>query len=135
MRGRCHFCKSPVDPYVIVDTMYEFKLVNTWAYLTDVDVTANDAIYKILSPNRTVRTCRDCFFPPKFSSKDLLARETGQRVRFKVPPRKTWNSQEIYDWYTQMKTCPLTYEQTFDLGIGLVNPGKGFYIRLDRDFQ
>ena len=115
--------------------MYEFKLMNAWAYLTDVDVTANDAIYKILSPNRTVRTCRDCFFPPKFSSKDLLARETGQKVRFKVPPRKTWNSQEIYDWYTKMKACPLTYEEVFDLGIGLVNPGKGFYVRLDQDFQ
>lgn len=114
--------------------MTEFRLVNAWAYLTDVDVTANDAWYKILSPHKTVRTCHDCFVRPKFSLKDVLARETG-KVSFKLPPRKTWNSQEIYDWYTKMKTCPFTHEEVLGLGLGLVNAGKGFYVRLDLDFQ
>jgi hypothetical protein len=78
----------------------------SWSILTDADVTANDTWYKILSPQKTVRVCQECYWPPKTLFKDILKRETTGR-KFESPKRKSWNDAEILAWYKGIRTCPI----------------------------
>ena len=112
-KGRCHSCRAPLDPYVMVESTFEFNQVMTWACLTDVNVVANDFLYRFTSPHKVVRMCHDCYnFKPKVSLRELVSREThGSKLKIRVPPRKTWNDSEIYNWYKGILTCPLTWSE------------------------
>jgi hypothetical protein len=83
--------------------------------------------FKILSPSKTVRVCRDCFIPPKHSSRDILKRETTG-FKLKGPVRKTWNDAEIWAWYNGIRTCPQTFydiEDPFMSNYGFVIKSEG----------
>lgn len=128
-RGRCHSCRAALDPRVIVESQFEFYQVLTWACLTDVNVAANDCIYKFISPYKVVRMCHDCYnFKPKVSLRELTLREThGSKLKVDVPPRKTWNDFEIYQWYKGISNCPLSWLEVPNEF--KVYPYYGFYVR------
>ena len=123
-RGRCHYCRAPLDPHVVVSSTYEYIQVLAWLALTHVDVTANDTWFKILSVNKTVRLCRDCFKKPTISLKDILKRETSG-LKIKGPARKTWNGCEIWEWYNGIRTCPQSF---FDIENPIIS-SNGFVIK------
>jgi len=125
-RGRCHYCRAPLDPHVVVSSTFEYLQVLAWTCLTNVDVTANDTWFKILNVNKTVRLCRECYRPPKTSLKDILKRETSG-LKLKGPARKTWNDAEIWAWYNGIRTCPQSF---YDIENPFV-ANTGFFIRTD----
>lgn len=104
-KGRCHFCKVPLDPYVDVSSVFEYFQVAAWSAITRVDITANDTWYKFISAQRAVKCCRDCYWPKKTLFKDILKRETTGH-KFKSPKRKSWNDAEILTWYSGIRSCP-----------------------------
>jgi len=110
-RGRCHICRCPLDPHVIVDSRFEQLQVLAWSSLTNVNVSSNDSWLKILSPCKTVRLCGDCyFFKPKISPKGLISRETtGSKLVDNCPPRKTWNDREMIEWFRRVPSCPIAW--------------------------
>lgn len=110
-RGRCHICRCPLDPHVIVDSMFEYLQVLAWSSITNVNVSANDRWLKILGPAKTVRMCGGCYFTqPKISPKDLILRETtGAKLVNNSPPRKTWNDAEMIDWFKRIPQCPIAW--------------------------
>lgn len=55
--GRCHSCKVPLDPRIIVDNMSDYRQVLAWSNLTNINVVSNDSIYKFLGPHKVVRMC------------------------------------------------------------------------------
>jgi hypothetical protein len=111
-RCRCHFCRAALDPHIVVRYWAEYLLVVKWINFTKVNVTSNDAWLRILAPNKTVRCCRDCYSRPKISLRDIIRRETRGVSSFKSPPRKTWNDQEIIQWYSAMQNW--SYEDVPD---------------------
>lgn len=122
-RGRCHCCRAPLDPHVVVSSTFEYLQVIAWTCLTRVDVTANDTWFKIVNVNKTVRLCYDCYHPPKTSLKDILKRDASG-LKIKGPPRKTWNDAEMWAWYNGIRTCPRDVECEF-------LPDTGFIIQAD----
>lgn len=112
-KGACHSCRLPLDPYILVDSSFEFRQAITWSILTDVNGTWNDCVYKFLGPHKVVRMCQQCYFyKPKISLKELREREScGSKLSLQIPPRKTWNSFEIYEWYKGIRTCPMTWNE------------------------
>lgn len=123
-KGRCHSCRAPLDPFVVVESSFEFNQVITWGCLTNVNITSNDCLYKFTSPNKVVRMCHDCYkFKPKVSLRELILREThGSKLKNDVPPRKTWNDFEIYSWYKGMTWAEMPEEFR-------VYPDYGFIIK------
>ena len=126
-RGRCHYCRAPLDPHVVVSSMFEYLQVLAWSSLTDVNVTANDTWFKIQNVNKTIRLCRDCYQVPKTSLRGIILRET-KSLKQKSPPRKTWNDAEIWAWYNGIRTCPHTFfelENPFIADSGFVIKSEG----------
>jgi hypothetical protein len=129
-RGRCHSCRAPLDPFVAVESSFELNQVMTWACLTDVNVVSNDCLYKFTSPQKVVRMCHDCYnLKPKVSLRELILRETqGSKLKIDVPPRKTWNDSEIYEWYKGIPSCPMSWSELPN-EFRVVYPSHGFVVK------
>lgn len=104
-----------------------------WDHVNPIDTQSNDMHYRILSPNKTVRTCLDCFefTRQKFFYKLLNREITGRPI--KKPERTALSADELYEWMKSLfeyvkQGDRVTYESLGKPGLnGLGGPIVAFY--------
>lgn len=103
-QSRCHFCKVPLNPYIEVIGTFEYLKAVTWSCICPIDVTANDRWLRILSYNKTVPVCRDCYKLKYYKTnfKGLLDREITGKSQFKKPIRLAKTDNDLLGWQKYM---------------------------------
>ena len=91
----CYMCGAPLSPTVKVSTLEEFERVCIWSCICPLDTSRNTMFYRILGPDRMVRTCFDCFhWRPSFQK--ILKKEFLKN--FQQRRSRAVTHAELYRW-------------------------------------